>query len=163
MKYVNFCLVAMISLLFTSSSIKTEKTSIGYYPGERIPNIVLKGLEGKNLDLSSYQGKKVVLNFWAAYDAQSRANNVRLHNYLKEHAADVAFVSVSFDENRNVSTKTVLLDEIDLNSQFCDEAGIESEIYNEFQLRKGFRSYLIDENGIILAMNVSPESLKSSL
>ena len=112
-----------------SSSIKTEKTSTGYYPGEQIPNIVLSGLEGQHLDLSEHKGKKVVLSFWAAYDAQSRASNVQLYNYLKENKADVTFLSVSFDENRNVFKRTALLDKIDLKSQFCDETGTDSNIY----------------------------------
>lgn len=161
MKYVNFCLVAIFSLLLMSSSIKTEKASIGYYPGEQIPNIVLSGVEGKNLDLSEHKGKKVVLSFWAAYDAQSRANNVRLYNYLKENEPDVTFLSISFDENRNVFEKTTLLDNIDLKSQFCDEKGTNSEIYTKFQLTKGFKNYLIDENGIILAIDLSTEKLKN--
>ena len=145
MKYVNFCLV---------------KTSTGYYPGEQIPNIVLSGWEGRYLDLSEYKGKKVVLSFWAAYDAQSRASNVRLYNYLKEAAPDITFLSISFDENRNVFEKTALLDKIDLNSQFCDETGVNSAIYKEFRLRNGFRNYLIDESGVILAIDLSIEKLK---
>lgn len=163
MKYVNFCLAAIISLLSMSSSIKTDKTSTGYYPGEQIPNIVLSGLEGQYLDLSEYQGKKVVLSFWAAYDAQSRANNVQLYNYLKENESDVTFLSVSFDENRNVFERTVLLDNIDLKSQFRDEKGTNSEIYKDFQLRKGFKNYLIDERGVISAMGVTPQTLKTLL
>lgn len=163
MKYVNFCLVAIASILLMSTSIKTDKTSTGYYPGEQLPNIVLDGMEGQNLDLSEYKGKKVVLNFWAAYDAQSRANNVQLYNYLKENHADVAMLSISFDENENVFQKTVLLDEVDFNSQFCDTNGTNSEIYKKFQLKKGFRSYLLDENGVIRAMNVSPENLENLL
>ncbi|MDO5522970.1 MAG: thioredoxin-like domain-containing protein [Bacteroidia bacterium] len=144
-----------------SSSIKTNKASTGYYPGEQIPTIVLSGLEGNKLDLSECKGKKVVLSFWAAYDAQSRASNVQLYNYLKENEPDVVFLSVSFDENRNVFERTALLDNMDLNSQFCDEAGTDSKIYKDFQLRSGFKNYLIDENGVILAMGLSIEKLKN--
>ena len=161
MKYVNFCLAAITSLLLMSSSIKTEKTSTGYYPGEQIPNIVLNGLGGQHLDLSDYKGKKVVLNFWAAYDARSRASNVQLYNYLKENESDVTFLSISFDENRNVFEKTAFLDKIDLSSQFCDENGTDSEIYKDFQLRKGFKNYLIDESGVILAIDLSVDKLKN--
>ncbi len=160
MKHVNFCLAAIVSLFFMSSSIKTEKIPTGYYPGEQIPNIVLSGLEGQRLDLSECKGKKVVLSFWAAYDAQSRASNVQLYNYLKETAPDVTFLSISFDENRNVSERTALLDKIDLNSQFCDETGVNSAIYKEFRLRQGFKNYLIDETGVILAVDLSIEKLK---
>ncbi len=160
MKHVNFCLAAIVSLFFMSSSIKTEKIPTGYYPGEQIPNIVLSGWEGQRLDLSECKGKKVVLSFWAAYDAQSRASNVQLYNYLKETAPDVTFLSISFDENRNVSERTALLDKIDLNSQFCDETGVNSAIYKEFRLRQGFKNYLIDETGVILAVDLSIEKLK---
>lgn len=163
MKYVNFCLAAMLSLLLMSGSIKTEKTSIGYYPGEQIPNIVLNGLEGQKLDLSEYKGRKVVLNFWAAYDARSRANNVQLYNYLKGNEPDVAFLSISFDENKNVFLKTALMDKMDLTTQFCVETGINSALYKEFQLRKGFKNYLIDESGVIQAMDISPEKLRNLL
>lgn len=159
MKYVNLCL-AVVSLILMSGSIKTNKTSIGYYPGEQIPNIVIDGSEGKSLDLSEYRGKKVVLNFWAAYDAHSRANNIALYNYVKENASDVEFISISFDENYNVFEKTTLLDEIDTNSQFCDKNGASSKIFKDFKLSKGFKNYLIDENGVIKAMNISSEHLK---
>ncbi len=146
-----------------SNSIKTEKTSEGYYPGNKIPNIVLTGLEGQIIDINEYQGKKVVLNFWAAYDAHSRANNVRLYNYLKDNAADVEFLSVSLDENINVWKRTSLLDKIDMNSQFCDANGTNSEIFKEFKLNKGFKSYLIDENGVIKAIDLSTDRLKELL
>lgn len=163
MKYVNFCLVVIVSLIFISSSTKTSRTSTGYYPGEQIPNIVLNGLEGKNLDLNDYKGEKVVLNFWAAYDASSRARNVQLHNFLKEYFPDVTFVSVAFDENENVFEKTLLLDEIESANQFCDTAGTQSDIYKKLRLNKEFKNYLLDENGVIRAINLTPEKLQNLL
>lgn len=162
MKYVNFGLL-ILSFFLMSNSIKTEKTSIGYYPGNRIPNIVLTGLEGQQLDMNEYKGKKVVLNFWAAYDAHSRAKNVMLHNYLKDNESDVEFLSVSLDENINVHRRTLLLDKIDERSQFCDNAGINSKLYKEFELEKGFKSYLIDEHGVIKAIDLSKDKLKELL
>lgn len=160
MKYVNFCLLALATLLLSSGSVKTDTPSTGYHPGETIPNIVLHDLEGNSINLHDYKGKKVVVNFWAAYNAQSRANNVQLHNFLKENNPDVEFVAVSFDTNKTVFEKTLLLDNIDSISHFCDVNGTESKIYEDFQLKKGFKSYLIDETGVITAMNVTPETLK---
>lgn len=160
MKYVNFCLVAIASLVLMSGSVKTDKISIGYYPGEELPNISFNDLEGRNFNLHGYKGKKVVVNFWAAYDAQSRAANVRLHNFLIKNRPEIEFVSICFDENESVFKKTVLLDKLGEYSQFCDVKGTRSEIYKEFQLNKGFKSYLIDEKGVIAAMNVTPEKLE---
>lgn len=160
MKYVNFCLAVVASLTLMSGSVNKSTPSVGYYPGEAIPNIAVEDLEGNAINLNDLKGKKVVLSFWAAYDAQSRATNVQLYNYLKMNNSDVEFLSISFDKNRNVFEKTLLLDNIDSFSHYCDVNGTESEIYKEFQLKKGFKSYLIDEIGVITAMNVTPQELK---
>jgi thiol-disulfide isomerase/thioredoxin len=163
MKYVNFCLIAIFSLALSSGSVKDAAPSIGYYPGEIIPDIVLTDLGGDTYNLSDYKGKKVVVNFWASYDAQSRATNVLLHNYLKMNNADVAFLSVSFDENRDVIERTFEMDNLEIISQFCEVNGADSEIYNDFKLNRGFRNYLIDENGVITAMNFTSDDLSSIL
>ena len=160
MKYVNFCLIAIFSLALSSGSVKDAAPSIGYYPGEIIPDIVLTDLDGDTYNLSDYKGKKVVVNFWASYDAQSRATNVLLHNYLKMNNADVAFLSVSFDENRDVIERTFEMDNLEIISQFCEVNGADSEIYNDFKLNRGFRNYLIDENGFIEAMNFTLDDLR---
>lgn len=163
MKYVRFCVAVALSLILMSGATKTDKPAIGYYPGEQIPSIEFSDVSGKKLDLNSYKGKKVVINFWAAYDAPSRAMNALLNNYLKSKSEEVVLLSVSFDENRTVFEKTLLWDKIELNSQFCDANGSKSKLYKEFRLDKGFKNYLIDENGIIVAMNVSPDKLDSML
>jgi peroxiredoxin len=120
-------------------------------------------LEGNWRNLHDYKGKKVVVSFWATYHAQSRANNVQLYNYLQNRDSDVEFVSVVFDENRNVVEKTLMLDRLENMSQFYEISGTGSEIYKNFKLNERFRNYLIDENGVIIAMNITPEDLKTIL
>ncbi len=163
MKYVNFCLAALFSLLLSAGSVKNDIPDTGYYPGESIPDIVFTDMGGDAHRLHDFKGKKVVVNFWAAYDAPSRANNVRLHNYLSKHHADIAFLSVAFDENINVVERTLALDNLDPASQFCEVNGPGSNVYKEFKLNRGFRNYLIDEDGIITAMNITPDDLHAIL
>ncbi len=163
MKYVKFCLAVVMIFALSASSVNTNTPSTGYHPGEMIPNIVLTDLEGNRHQLHDYKGKKVVVNFWASYDAQSRAANVRLHNILKTMDRDVAFLSVSFDENRNVVERTLALDDMETVSLFCETNGTGSKLYKELNLDKGFRSYLIGENGVIAAMNMNPADLKGTL
>ncbi|WP_294081867.1 TlpA family protein disulfide reductase [Proteiniphilum sp. UBA5384] len=163
MKYLSFCLVLVITLVLSAGSVKTGLPSFGYYPGEMIPDIVLKDAEGNSRNLHDYKGKKVVVNFWATYHAQSRANNVQLYNYLRKNKSDIEFVSVAFDENKNVVERTLMLDKLENISQFYEIRGTSSEVYRGLKLNEGFRSYLIDENGVIIAMNVTPENLKTIL
>jgi cytochrome oxidase Cu insertion factor (SCO1/SenC/PrrC family) len=81
MKYVNFCLGTILTLVLTSGSVKQTTPSVGYYPGETIPDIVLTGLNGDQVRLNEYKGRKVVVNFWASYDAQSshQCQVIQLH------------------------------------------------------------------------------------
>jgi thiol-disulfide isomerase/thioredoxin len=159
MKYLNFCLVSVIALVLSAGSVKTELPSSGHHPGETIPDIVLTDLEGNFHHLHDYRGKKVVVNFWATYHAQSRANNIQLYNYLQKSDSDVEFVSVAFDENRNVVKRTLMLDRLDSKSQFYEI----KETGSGFKPDERFRNYLIDENGVIIAMNVTPKDLKTIL
>lgn len=161
MKYVNFCLIVIITFALSAGSVNTRIPYEGYYPGEMIPNIVLTDLDGNEHRLHDYKGKKVVVNFWASYDARSRAANVRLHNILKAMDADAVFLSVSFDENRSVVERTMALDNMEAVSLFCETNGNSSMLYKELNLEKGFRNYLIGENGEIAAMNVNPKDLKN--
>lgn len=163
MKYVRFCLAVIITFALSASSVNVNTPSIGYHPGEVIPNITLTDLEGNRHQLHDYRGKKVVVNFWASYDARSRAANVQLHNILQAMEADVAFLSVSFDENQNVVERTLALDDMETVSLFSEINGTGSKLYKEFKLDRGFRSYLIGENGVIAAMNLNPDDLKELL
>lgn len=163
MKYVNFCLAAILSLALSSGSVKSDLPSIGYHPGEMFPDIILTDSEGERLALHELKGKKVVLNFWASYDAQSRASNVKLYNFLSGNNTDVTFISVSFDENPNVLERTLAMDHLEKISCYRETNGAGSELYRNFSFKKGFRSYLIDEQGVITAMNIDPNDLRTFL
>lgn len=164
MKYLSFCLVLAMMLVLSSSSVKRELPLSGLYPGESIPDFVLTDSQGNLLHISDFKGKKVVVNFWATYHAQSRANNVWLYNFLQgDRGGDVEFVSVAFDENRNIVDRTLLLDRLVTQSQFYEIEGTGSETFKKFKLKDGFRNYLIDEKGVIIAMNITPEDLKTIL
>ena len=163
MKYVNFCLAAILSLALSSGSVKSDLPSIGYHPGETIPDIVLTDSEGERLALHELKGKKVLLNFWASYDAQSRAANVQLYNFLSRNNADVTFISVSFDENPNVLERTLAMDHLEMISCYRETNGTDSDLYQDLRFNKGFRSYLIDEQGVITAMNIDSGDLQELL
>jgi hypothetical protein len=55
------------------------------------------------------------------------------------------------------------MDNLDRLSLFSDVSGTKSDLYRNFKLNRGFRNYLIDENGVIVAMNITPEDLSSIL
>ncbi|SHF69350.1 TlpA family protein disulfide reductase [Dysgonomonas macrotermitis] len=164
MKYLKYFLLAGIVLITSSSyTTGTSKVSEGIYPGNLMPDLKLENEEGSKLDLKYLRGVKVLVNFWAAYDADSHMKNVLLWNALKKEKNPLVMVSVAFDRNKAVFEKTLSMDGIDKAYQFLDMNGNDSEIYQKYQLGKGFKNYLIDENGVIIAMNLTPARLNEIL
>lgn len=149
-----------MSFVLSSGSVKKSTPSSGYYPGNAIPDMEFTDLEGNHRNLHDYKGIKVVVNFWATYDAQSRVNNVQLYNYLNNSGVNVEFVSVVYDQKRNVVKKTLMMDRLEKISQIYKIERDGRKSYWDSNKREKFRNYLIDENGVIIAMNVTPEDLK---
>ena len=109
-------------------------------------------------------GRYTLLNFWAAYDAESRARNVQLANEVNKFGPDkIAMCSISMDEKESIFTETVKIDKLDLSTQFHEGLGKESELYKKYDLRKGFKNFLINDEGVIIAANVTPEKLTEIL
>jgi len=165
MKYLKYLFVGGLVLLTTSSyTTKTSRISEGIYPGNLIPDIVINSDSGNDLKLSNLRGQKILVNFWAAYDANSHMKNVLLWNTLQKLDLPVKMISISFDPSRSIFEKTLSIDGIaDTQSQFLASSGSNSDIYKMLRLERGFKNYLVDEEGIILATNINPSDLDKVL
>lgn len=162
MKYVKYFLIVGITLmsLLSTTTRNSGLSSEGIYPGNLFPDIKnLENVLGTKINLSDLKGRKVLVNFWAAYDALSHKDNVLLSNVIENNDYPVQMVSVCFDKNESVYRKTLDMDKIDDSYQFLAKDEVYSDLYSRYQLEKGFKNYLIDENGIIVAMNLTPEDL----
>ena len=104
-----------------------------------------------------------MLSFWASYDAQSRMQNVSLNNILRSDAPNVKMVSVSFDEYRSVFEETIRKDQIVTPTCFVETKGESSGLFKKYRLGRGFTNYLLDENGVIIAKNISAAELSAYL
>lgn len=157
-------LVLGILLLATSSYVvRTPRLSVGITPGNLTPDITLRNDSGEELSLSAMKGQKVLINFWASYDADSHMKNVLLWNYLQKENHQIKMVSVSFDKNKSVFQKTLQFDGIRGDYQYFESDGSKSKAYQKYRLEKGFSNYLINEEGVIIAVNLMPKDLNRLL
>ena len=101
-----------------------------------------------------------MLNFWAGYDAPSRMENIRFAQEIdKSEIENISLVSVSFDTSRKVFEETIKRDGLNKATQFYDKDGSQSDIFDNYRLNKGFASYLISPEGVIIAKDPNPEQL----
>ncbi len=150
--------IGMLALvLLFSSAFNPVET--GLKEGEHAPMLQLQNAEGP-VSLQSLKGQYVLLNFWAGYDAPSRMENIRFAREIdKNRIENISLVSVSFDTNRKVFEEIVKRDRLDTATQFYDKDVSSSNTFDDYRLSKGFASYLISPEGVIIAKNPNPDQL----
>lgn len=161
MKYFRYFLIGGIALIGLSSSrLGDTKPSEGIYPGDLFADIKnITNVSGTTVNLSDFKGQRVLVNLWAAYDASSHCDNVLLANAIVKNDYPVKMLSLSFDQSQSVFERTVTVDELDESSQFLLDESLQIELSDRFKLKKGFKNFLLDEEGKIVAIDLSVEKL----
>ncbi|MCL1938332.1 MAG: thioredoxin family protein [Candidatus Azobacteroides sp.] len=143
--------IVCVVFLFVGAGTNEKRLTEGIQEGNLAPQINLQGvrLEGK-----AY----VLVQFWAAYDPESRVENAKMHNVISRFKPEnLQLISISFDENPVVFQGVVKADHLEETTQFDETEGKNSVLFKSYRLKKGFGNWLIDSNGVIVAKHVSPE------
>ncbi len=128
-----------LCLFFVSCSKKTGDA----------PNIALLDYNGKEIELTDFYGKGVVLNFWASWCPPCKAEMPDFEEAYKEYGSDVHFVMVSHLAWGN--------DTISSAKAFYEQSGYTFPVYFDYKY-KGYSEYgldsipqtfIIDKNGNI--------------
>ena len=166
MKYVKWIFVVLLIGSLTSF-VEKDKPTGGLNVGDIAPDFKIQSMSaGQPLaELSDMKGKYVLLSFWASYDAHSRMQNASLSNVLRSASRNdnVEMVSVSFDEYHSIFKETVRKDQIVTPTCFVETKGESSGLFKKYRLGRGFTNYLLDENGVIIAKNISAAELSAYL
>ena len=105
MKVRAYVLFVAVALLAVSAGTKNAKPTVGINPGDFAPRIESLGTES-NFSFQNHSGRYTLLNFWATYDAESRARNVQLWNEVNKLSSDkIAMYSISLDEKESIFTE----------------------------------------------------------
>ncbi|WP_300703213.1 TlpA family protein disulfide reductase [Bacteroides sp.] len=165
MKYVKWIFVVLLISSLTSF-VEKDKPTGGLSVGDIAPDFLIESMSAEQpaTDLSKLKGKYVLLSFWASYDAQSRMQNASLNNALQSTSRNnVEMVSISFDEYKSIFDETVRKDQIVTPTCFVETKGESSGLFKKYRLGRGFTNYLLDDNGVIIAKNISASELSAYL
>ncbi|MDE6348419.1 MAG: redoxin domain-containing protein [Bacteroides sp.] len=166
MRYVKWIFVVLLTSSLTSF-VEKDKPTGGLNVGDMAPDFNIQSMSAEQFQtsLSDLKGGYVLLSFWASYDAQSRMQNASLSNALRSVAArnHVKMVSVSFDEYQSVFEETIRKDQIVTPTCFVETEGEYSGLFKKYRLGRGFTNYLLDDNGVIIAKNISAAELSAYL
>ena len=154
MKHLNpVFLLFFISFFLMSWNAKETSEVRGIQPGNLVPEMGWTEWNPANK-------KYVLLQFWAAYDAKSRFANTQMYRTISE-SEEIQMISFSLDENPAVFEGVLRADDLSRDTHFNDFLGEKSPLFKQFRLQTGLGNFLIDQNGIIIARNLSPEEVLS--
>ncbi len=164
MKHVTWIFVVLL-LCSLTSFVEIGVATTGLSVGDSAPNFTIPATDNNDAkELKELKGSYILLSFWASYDAPSRTQNALLNNSLKQFGEhNVKMVSVSFDEYASIFNETIKRDGINTPDCFVETSGEASGIYRKYRLKKGFNNYLLNEQGIIIAKNITAAQLPEYL
>lgn len=155
-----FVVLVTLSFLFLSFVEKDTPTE-GLTIGDKAPEFKICD-EKQLVDLKELRGKYVILSFWASYDASSRMKNATLSHAISK-INNIEMVSISFDSYQSIFNEAIKKDRISTTNCYVELNGENSKIYQTYRLHKGFKNFLLNENGVIIAKDINAKELSSYL
>ena len=127
--------------------------------GDKLPAITLKSSSNSDVNLTSFQGKYILIDFWASWCGPCRLGNkklVKLHNEVSSDKIEI--IGISIDTDTNKWLKAVEKDKIKF-TQLIDSKGFDAETAIQFGVEELPSKFLFNEEGVLIAKNPTEEEI----
>ncbi len=136
---------------------RAKVVAIGKIP----PAISTVDSKGKDFNLKQYQGKVVLIDFWAAWCRACRIENPQFVKLYSEYQSKgLEIVSISQDRKKKTWEEAIAKDGIGIWRQVQDKDGSISENYSISSLPQ---NVVLGRDGKIIGKNMTAEGLKELL
>lgn len=150
--------IAIVGLLILFSSAYYSSpgdSRLGY----KSPSLVLGNSNNGLSPLQQHRGENVLLTFWSSDDATSRLANKHYDRLSRMDGVHYTHVSVNMDRSNGVFNSVVAIDSLNRSAQYSSTIDAQADISKSWRLDEGYHSFLIDTNGIIIAIDPDEKTL----
>ncbi|MFC9598242.1 TlpA disulfide reductase family protein [Peribacillus butanolivorans] len=151
--------IAIVQAMDNKPDKNAENDSLGGLKiGAAAPDFSLKTLNGKQVNLSDYKGKKVMLNFWATWCPPCKKEMPDMQKYSQQAGDDVVILAVNIDPENDVQAfveDNGITFTIPLDSQSA-----KNPVNERYKILSIPTTYFIDSKGIIRNKVISAMQLK---
>lgn len=143
-------IITIFSLIATVS-ISTAQIKIG----DTFPNIQLQSNKNATVNLNSFKGKTVLVDFWASWCSPCRLGNkklVKMYDQYKSQNFEIVGISVDIDKTKWL--KAIEKDKMK-HQQLIDPKGFDAKTAVAFGVDALPATYLFNAAGKLVAINPS--------
>jgi peroxiredoxin len=131
--------------------------------GDRYVDFELINTEGKKIKISDYEGKVILLEFWASWCAPCRKENPELvKTYITYREKGFEVLGISVDHVKDSWIKAIEKDGL-IWENVSDLNGYSNPICLVYNIGAIPDNFLIDQSGIIVGRNLRGDDLKRKL
>ncbi len=148
---------------YESFKAQQQTRAGGSWVGKQVPELVMPTPDGKNVALSSFKGKYVLVDFWASWCGPCRAENPNVVSaYQKFKDKNFTVLGVSLDQDRGKWVDAIKKDGLTW-TQISDLQYWDSKAVPTFGFDGIPFNVLVDPQGIVIAQGLRGEALEQKL
>ncbi len=139
---------------------KMEAGATATKEGNVAPDFTLLSTDGKEIALSSFRGKYVLVDFWASWCGPCRQENPNVVKaYNKYNSKGFEVLSVSVDDDEAKWLEAIKADGL----SWTQVRDTDKSVGTQYNVKQIPTTLLLDKEGVIIAKNLRGEALEAKL